>query len=468
MTRCLSLAELEICPGRRKVCRNDDKLEAKSWLKAKSDCIKESIYIDEGFSGKTLDRPGFRQMMQAAKGGELSAVVVYRLDRISRSIGDFAGLIEELGNMGISFVSIREQFDTESPIGRAMMYIASVFSQLERETIAERIRDNMLELSKTGRWLGGTTPTGYVSEEIDKNEHEEKQKKYYRLKVLSQEAVLVQNIFDEFLKSGSLKVTQEWLADKGYVSKNGNPFSRCTLKGILQNPVYARADAEVWAYWKERGGEIFASREAFDGKRGIMVYNRTCQKNGKAHEIREVSDWVIAVGEHEGLVDGIKWTAVQRLLEENRVRRGGRRGEQPSLLAGILYCKGCGAPMRQKLSRNRQGKERRFVYLCTGKEKSKKESCSMKNVQGNQLDKAVIAALEEIPEDERAFRKSLAREQKILGRKSQEQEEMKKISAGFGELLDSSSMSVQRLMVQELIERAEWDGNSLQIYLKGV
>ena len=86
-------------------------------------------------------------------------LIVYRLDRISRSIGDFTALIERLVHLNVAFVSIREQFDTSTPMGRAMMYIASVFSQLERETIAERIRDNLHELAKTGRWLGGITPT---------------------------------------------------------------------------------------------------------------------------------------------------------------------------------------------------------------------------------------------------------------------------------------------------------------------
>ena len=126
------------------------------------------VYEDEGFSGGNLERPQFKKMMNDAKAGKLSAIIVYRLDRISRNIGDFASLIEELNDLRISFVSIKEQFDTSSPMGRAMMYIASVFSQLERETIAERIRDNMHELSKTGRWLGGTTPTGYSSEQVQK------------------------------------------------------------------------------------------------------------------------------------------------------------------------------------------------------------------------------------------------------------------------------------------------------------
>ena len=156
------------------------------------DCAagKIHIYEDEGFSGGNIERPQFKRMMADARDGnkELSAIVCYRLDRISRNIGDFAKLIEELDGLKISFVSIKEQFDTSSPMGRAMMYISSVFSQLERETIAERIRDNMHELSKTGRWLGGITPTGYVSESVENVTIDGKIKKVCKLKLVQEEA----------------------------------------------------------------------------------------------------------------------------------------------------------------------------------------------------------------------------------------------------------------------------------------
>ena len=123
-----------------------------------ADADAAAVYEDEGFSGGNLERPAFKRMLRAARERKFKAVVVYRLDRISRNISDFSGLIEELSRLDIAFVSIKEQFDTGTPMGRAMMYIASVFSQLERETIAERIRDNMHELATTARWLGGTTP----------------------------------------------------------------------------------------------------------------------------------------------------------------------------------------------------------------------------------------------------------------------------------------------------------------------
>ena len=124
------------------------------------------VYEDEGFSAKNLERPMFKKMMSDSKNQKVDYIVCYRLDRISRNVSDFSSLITDLNDRNISFVSIKEQFDTSSPMGRAMMYIASVFAQLERETIAERIRDNMLMLAKTGRWLGGTAPTGYKSEKI--------------------------------------------------------------------------------------------------------------------------------------------------------------------------------------------------------------------------------------------------------------------------------------------------------------
>ena len=161
------------------------------------------VYEDEGFSGGNLERPKFKKMMNDSQKIEFAAIVVYRLDRISRNIGDFAKLIEDLGNRHIDFISIREQFDTSSPMGRAMMYIASVFSQLERETIAERIRDNMHELSKTGRWLGGNTPTGYESESISNVTVDGKTRKACKLKIIPDELNLVKLIFDKFMETGT-------------------------------------------------------------------------------------------------------------------------------------------------------------------------------------------------------------------------------------------------------------------------
>ena len=125
------------------------------------------IFEDDGFSGGNIDRPKFKEFLIEENKKPFNILICYRLDRISRNIADFSSLMNNITELGTSFVSIKEQFDTKTPMGRAMMYIASVFAQLEREVITERIRDNMIELAKTGRWLGGLTPTGYTSKRIE-------------------------------------------------------------------------------------------------------------------------------------------------------------------------------------------------------------------------------------------------------------------------------------------------------------
>ena len=217
------------------------------------------VYEDEGFSGGNLERPQFKKMMKDSQKIAFAAIVVYRLDRISRNIGDFAKLIEDLGDRHIDFISIREQFDTSSPMGRAMMYIASVFSQLERETIAERIRDNMHELSKTGRWLGGTTPTGYASESVKSITVDGKTKKACKLKLLPDEAEIIYKIFDLYEQYDSLTMTETELLRQGIKTKTGRSFTRFSIKSILQNPVYLIADKDAYQYFVDNEAELFSS-----------------------------------------------------------------------------------------------------------------------------------------------------------------------------------------------------------------
>ena len=222
----------------------------------------ENVLVYEDFSGGNLERPQFKKMMKDSQKIAFAAIVVYRFDRISRNIGDFAKLIEDLGDRHIDFISIREQFDTSSPMGRAMMYIASVFSQLERETIAERIRDNMHELAKTGRWLGGTTPTGYASESLSSVTVDGKVKKACKLKPIPEEIQLVKTIFEVFMETGSLSKTDQYLLEHRCVTKRGKQFTRFAIRGILTNPVYMIADETAYQYLKENNVDLFAERAA--------------------------------------------------------------------------------------------------------------------------------------------------------------------------------------------------------------
>lgn len=276
------------------------------------------IFEDEGFSGGNLNRPDFQKMMNAAREHQFNAVIVYRLDRISRSISDFSALIEELGQLEIDFISIREHFDTSSPMGRAMMYISSVFSQLERETIAERIRDNMRELAKTGRWLGGTTPTGYTSEAVSRITVDGKSKRMCKLKLIPAEADIVRQIYELYSESSSLTRTEAELLRRNIKTKTGRDFTRFSIKGILQNPVYLMADRDAYQYFSDKQADIFSPPEDFDGIRGILAYNRTDQKKGRTTVYLPVSEWIVSVGQHPGIISAKTWIGVQNALERNK------------------------------------------------------------------------------------------------------------------------------------------------------
>jgi DNA invertase Pin-like site-specific DNA recombinase len=393
------------------------------------------VYEDEGFSGGNMERPRFKKMMADARQKRISTIVVYRLDRISRNIGDFAKLIEELADLNVSFVSIKEQFDTSSPMGRAMMYIASVFSQLERETIAERIRDNMHELAKTGRWLGGTTPTGYESEAVTKLTVDGKVKKACKLKIVPDEAKMVKLIFEKFLETNSLTKTDTFLLQNGYLSKNGIRFSRFSIKGILTNPAYMIADEDALRFLTENDADLFSEQSEFDGKCGVMAYNRTIQKAGKANQIRPINEWIVSVGAHEGLVTGKQWVKVQKLLDLNSSKSYRKPKSNVALLSGLLFCENCGDYMRPKLTKrlNKDG-EQVYTYLCQTKERGHKQCCNGKNVNGNQLDKAVAEEIKKLSEDKSEFMRQLEDSKKLIaGSNSEFNDELGRLKQSFDE-----------------------------------
>lgn len=439
--------QVEMC--RQYICAHYSQEEANS----------ARIYEDEGFSGGTLERPQFKRMMQDAQGGKFSALVVYRLDRISRNIGDFAKLMERLNAMDIDFISIKEQFDTGSPMGRAMMYISSVFSQLERETIAERIRDNMHELAKTGRWLGGNTPTGYQSESVQSVTIEGKAKKACKLKTVPEEIGLVKLIYDKFWETGSLTQTDAFLLEKRYMTRRGNSFTRFAIRGILTNPVYMVADEDAYRYLTRQNVDLFSQQSDFDGRRGIMAYNRTLQQPGRTHQVRPMEEWIVSVGEHEGIIPGAQWVRVQEILERNRSKSYRKPRSHVALLSGGLVCGECGDYMRPKLTgRMTPEGEPAYIYLCSTKERSRGQRCSMKNCAGNQLDRQILAEMKKLKEDSSEFVRQIEKTQQVL-LKSQE---------GFGGEMDriKSLLAENKGRIQNLVDSlSAASGTGAEVYI---
>lgn len=435
------------------------------------------VYEDEGFSGGNLNRPDFKKMMEAAKKRKFKAIVVYRLDRISRNISDFSGLIEELARLDISFVSIREQFDTTSPMGRAMMYIASVFSQLERETIAERIRDNMHELAKTGRWLGGTTPTGYTSEAVKSVTIDGKTKKCCKLKLVPEETDIVKKIFDLYTETDSLTLTEAALIKQGYKSKNDKYFTRFSIKAILQNPVYAIADDETYNYLVQNETSLFSDKEEFDGKRGIMAYNRTDQKKGKTTKYLPPNEWIVSVGEHTGLIQGKTWVKIQESLERNKSKSYRKSRSNQALSTGLLFCK-CGDRMYPKMTKRKTVDNKViYTYVCRMKERSQCSVCKNKNANGNTLDTAIIEQIKLLVENKSLFYEQMEKsrkfytgnsedyEQRLTDLRKEQTETAKKIDALVDSLVELEGSSA-KAHVTKRIEQLNQECQNIETRIK--
>lgn len=211
----------------------------------------------------------------------------------------------------------------------------------------------------------------------------------------------MREIFVRFLELQSLTKVERHLREKGVKTKNGREFSRFTVRQILENPVYAAADADTCAYFSEQGAQLCAGPAAFDSRGGIMAYNKTLQRPREPNRTRAVEEWIVAPGRHEPLVSGRDWVRVQKLLGQNRSPEFRRPRSDHALLSGLLFCGGCGAFMRPKLTQRRNEKgELVYTYLCERKEKSKGGACGVRNVSGNRLDAAVCEQLRRLPGEE--------------------------------------------------------------------
>lgn len=363
--------------------------------------IKEEnikIYQDEGFTGYNTNRPQFQEMIKDIRNKKIKCVIVYRLDRISRNVTDFCNLKNEFIKYNTDFISVTENFDTSTPMGRAMLMISSVFAQLERDTIAERIRDNMYELAKTGRWLGGNTPLGYKSEKVETLSVDGKRKNLYKLDIVFEEAEIIKLIWNKMCELKSLSKLEVYLLQKGIKTRNGNNFTRFSLITILKNPVYVVADNKIKDFFEKMNVTIYETGiEKCNGINGLLAYNKREELMGKTKSYKDITEWIIAVGKHQGIIPSKQFIKVWNLIENNKDKRCRVPRQNTSILSGIIRCKYCGNYMRPRLRNTVTiDNKRNFSYLCVLKEKSRKRLCKCKNINGIETDMIVIEKISEL------------------------------------------------------------------------
>ena len=277
---------------------------------------QKAQYDDGGHSGGTIERPALKRLLEEVDSGRINMVVVYKIDRLTRSLTDFAKLVDRLDEANASFVSVTQQFNTSTSMGRLTLNVLLSFAQFEREVTAERIRDKIAASKKKGMWMGGLVPLGY-----DKSDN--------GLIINSSEAEIVRAAFQLYLEVGSVRRLKEQVDKAGFRTKtrtlkdgrviSGKPFSRGRLYHLLSNPIYI--------------GKIQHKDELYDGL-------------------------------HDAILDTAIWDQVQQRLKCNAVvRKSGRNFKNPSPLAGKVFDQN-GNPLTPNHA-NKSGRRYRY-YVSAG------------------------------------------------------------------------------------------------------
>jgi len=300
------------------------------------ECLPEH-YDDGGFSGGNMERPALKQLLADAEAGKLDLIVVYKIDRLSRSLCDFAELNKMFDKWGVAFVSVTQEINTNTSTGRMMLNILMTFAQFEREISATRVKDKMAATRKKGKWIGGNVPIGYKV--VDK-----------KLVIDEEKAPIVKRIFRRYLEIQSPKQIAWELNADGLTTLKGRPWDKPHIYRIINNCTYV--------------GKVFYEGEIWEG-------------------------------EHTGIIDQETWDTAQKFLKTNApCRDNTRKQESIAPLKGILRCGHCNSSMIPVKSR-RWGREYHYYHCCRDMKRSI-SICPVKQVSAGEIEKLVEDRLKDI------------------------------------------------------------------------
>jgi len=315
------------------------------------------FYEDPGFSGGNMERPGLKRLLKDIQAGKIDIVVVYKIDRLSRSLADFAKMVEVFDNHMVSFSSVTQQINSATSMGRLMLNVLLSFAQFEREVTGERIRDKIAASKRKGMWMGGSVPLGYRVENR-------------ALQIEPQEAELVQRIFEQFITEKSTTKIVKELNEQGIQTKRKKAFCKQSIYKILHNRTYI--------------GEISHKGESFPAQ-------------------------------HEGLIDSTKWEQTHAILSQDNRQRCRSTWEKKNrndfLLRGIAYTQD-GDLLIPMATKKPNGKVYRY-YVINKKIHKGAEAAQSWNYQAAMLEGAVTDKLLEYLRSESMVDKYWSEIQKI-------------------------------------------------------
>ena len=383
-------------------------------------------YDDGGFTGGNIERPAIQQLLDDIHHGRIHCVVVYKVDRLSRSLLDFARIIKLFEDYSVHFVSVTQHFNTADSMGRLTLNILLSFAQFEREIIAERTRDKIAAARRRGQWAGGRPILGY---DLVPGEH--------RLTINLVEAEQVREIFQMYLEKESVLSAAQALNARGWTTKRwttangkiigGRPFDRANLHHLLTNVAYI----------------------------GRVRYR------DETH-----------AGQHEGIVDSATWEKVQRLLRRNARTAGSfLRNKHGALLKGLLRCKACNAAMVQMVSR--KGPKLHRYYVCTKAQKRGYDQCPTGTILARRLESEVCEQLRQLAKSANGLtaygtqdRTSGAPECQNNGIADEGFEGKSDVVGGLlGKDWDNLPPQEQARLIRFIVETVEYDGRTEKVTL---
>lgn len=383
---------------------------------AKSKNKEFRIYKDAGISAKNRDRPQFLKMLDDIKAGMIEAVVVTKLDRITRTLKDLIFLKEFFEEYGVSFVSVTQNIDTSTPMGRFAFYLLGLVAQLEREVTAERVSGDMKQRAKRGKWNGGPIPFGYTREDGSKN-----------LVINHVEADTVKRIYQLYLKQKSFRSVVHALNSLKITTRGGEAWAATSVRRVLTNPIYY----------------------------GTLTYNKR-KSEGKTSKPRPKEEHILVEGVCDPIIPKDQWEEVQEIASDQKKPSSASKGSK-HLLTGLLECGHC----KTKLygynynGHRKDGKTYRY-YRCNGHISKGSAFCPGNTVDAKWIEEIILNELRKISTNpdtliERAkdFQTQYDREVKpLLDEQKTIQQSLAKIGKRAERLL--------RLYEDEVIEKGEF------------
>lgn len=336
------------------------------------------VYTDKGYSGKNIDRPAFQELLRDIEAGTIRRVVVYRLDRISRSVLDFAGVIEVFQKYGVDFVSTMEKFDTGTPVGKAMLMIVMIFAQLERETIQQRVIDAYNSRSKRGFYMGGKVPYGF---KLQGTVIDGIRTKMYA--PIPEELEIAKVIFAMYAEpQTSFGDIARYLEEKQVMKRDGRLFSRSRIRDLVINPVYVRADYRLYEFFKAQGAIVENPPEDFAGTNGAYLYSGDLSKRKSV----TLTGHTLVLAPHEGIVDSGTWIRCRaKCLNNSQVAKPVKA--KVTWLAGKIKCAHCGYSLSAKIYHCKTKADNRY-YLCNNKYQS--GGCNFGSLKADVVDQIIF------------------------------------------------------------------------------